>query len=120
MGRPHTNCRSINSHPSIEPCSEESASVRHKGLPLGSCAHQRIDILLPIQCILARKGLKISQRTLGKAAKISIDSVSRFEKGSSVDRRTLASLQRALLTAGVVFVDECGCGPGIMIKGGLK
>jgi hypothetical protein len=94
--------------------------ARHKGRSPRSGQHPWTDIVLPTQCKLARQGLKISRRALGDAAKISLHSILRFERGDPVTEKTISAISAAFTSAGVVFFDECGCGPGLMIKGGLK
>ena len=73
-------------------------------------------ILLPIQCRMARAALGLGVRELAAAAKVSIDTVARFERGAELKERTIEALQRALEAAGVEFIRENGGGPGVRLK----
>jgi transcriptional regulator with XRE-family HTH domain len=42
-------------------------------------------ILLPVQCRMARAALGLGVRELAAAAKVSIDTVARFERGDGVE-----------------------------------
>jgi transcriptional regulator with XRE-family HTH domain len=63
-------------------------------------------ILLPIQCRMARAALGLGVRELAAAAKVSIDTVARFERGDELNDRTIDALQRALEAAGVEFTNS--------------
>ena len=73
-------------------------------------------ILLPVQCKMARAALGLGVRELAAAAKVSIDTVARFERGDELKERTIDALQRALETAGVELIDENGGGAGVRLK----
>jgi transcriptional regulator with XRE-family HTH domain len=73
-------------------------------------------ILLPVQCRMARAALGLGVRELAAAAKVSIDTVARFERGDELKERTIEALQHALEAAGVEFIDENGSGPGVRLK----
>jgi transcriptional regulator with XRE-family HTH domain len=70
-------------------------------------------ILLPIQCRMARAALGLGVRELAAAAKVSIDTVARFERGDELKERTIDALQRALEAAGVEFTN--GDQPGVRL-----
>src|ERR1035441_6337900 len=70
-------------------------------------------ILLPVQCRMARAALGLGVRELAAAAKVSIDTVARFERGDELKVRTIDALQRALEAAGVEFTN--GDQPGVRI-----
>src|SRR5947208_13712030 len=70
-------------------------------------------ILRPVQCRMARAALGIGVRELAAAAKVSVDTVARFERGEELKERTIESLQRALEAAGIKLIDENGGGPGV-------
>ena len=55
-------------------------------------------------------------RDLAKAAKISVDTVSRFERGELLKAATVETIQRALEKAGAIFVAENGEGPGVRLR----
>ena len=61
-------------------------------------------ILLPVQSRMARAALGWGVRELAAAAKVSIDTVARFERGDELKERTIDALQRALEATGIEFV----------------
>ncbi|WP_430642600.1 helix-turn-helix domain-containing protein [Bradyrhizobium paxllaeri] len=65
---------------------------------------------------MARAAVGLGVRELAAAAKVSIDTVTRFERGDELKERTIEALQRALEAAGVQFIDENGGGPGVRIR----
>lgn len=68
---------------------------------------------LPVQCRMARAALGLGVRELAAAAKVSIDTVARFERGEELKERTIEALQRALEAAGVEFTN--GDQPGVRL-----
>jgi transcriptional regulator with XRE-family HTH domain len=70
-------------------------------------------ILLPVQCRMARAALGLGVRELAAAAKVSIDTVARFERGDELKERTIDALQHALEAAGVEFTN--GNQPGVRL-----
>jgi transcriptional regulator with XRE-family HTH domain len=70
-------------------------------------------ILLPVQCRMARAALGLGVRELAAAAKVSIDTVARFERGDELKERTIEALQRAFEAAGVEFTN--GGQPGVRL-----
>src|SRR6202035_3227262 len=70
-------------------------------------------IFLPVQCRMARAALGLGVRELAAAAKVSIDTVARFERGDALKERTIDALQRALEAAGVEFTN--GDQPGVRL-----
>src|ERR1039457_6587160 len=70
-------------------------------------------ILLPVQCRMARAALGLGVRELALAAKVSVDTVARFERGDELKERTIEALQRALEAAGVEFTN--GDQPGVRL-----
>ena len=73
-------------------------------------------IFLPVQCRMARAGLGWGVRELATAAKVSVDTVARFERGDELKERTVEAIQRALEAGGIEFIDENGGGPGLRLK----
>ena len=73
-------------------------------------------ILSPVQCKMARAALGLGVRELAATAKVSIDTVARFERGDELKERTIEALQHALEAAGVEFIDENGGGPGVRLR----
>jgi transcriptional regulator with XRE-family HTH domain len=70
-------------------------------------------IFLPLQCRMARAALGLGVRELAAAAKVSVDTVARFERGEELKERTIDALQRALEAAGVEFTN--GDKPGVRL-----
>jgi transcriptional regulator with XRE-family HTH domain len=69
--------------------------------------------MLPVQCRMARAALNWGIRELAAAAKVSPDTVARFERGETLKERTIQDMQRAMEAAGVRFTqDGCVCPPG--------
>jgi transcriptional regulator with XRE-family HTH domain len=70
-------------------------------------------ILRPVQCRMARAALGLGVRELALAAKVSTDTVARFERGDELKERTIDALQRALEAAGIEFTN--GDQPGVRL-----
>jgi transcriptional regulator with XRE-family HTH domain len=70
-------------------------------------------IFRPLQCRMARAALGWGVRELATVAKVSIDTVVRFERGDELKERTVEALQRAFETAGVEFMN--GDRPGVRV-----
>jgi transcriptional regulator with XRE-family HTH domain len=68
---------------------------------------------LPIQSRMARAGLGWGIRDLARAAKVSVDTVVRFERGEDLKERTVEALQRAFEAAGLEFMN--GDRPGLRL-----
>jgi transcriptional regulator with XRE-family HTH domain len=64
---------------------------------------------------MARAALGMGVRELAAAAKVSVDTVARFERGEELKERTVEALQRALEAAGIKLIDENGGGPGVRL-----
>ena len=73
-------------------------------------------IFMPVQCRMARAALGLGVRELAAAAKVSVDTVARFERGDELKERTIEALQRTLEAAGIEFIDENGGGPGVRLR----
>ena len=73
-------------------------------------------IILPVQSKMARAALGMGVRELAAAAKVSVDTVARFERGEELKERTIDAIQHALESAGVEFIDENGGGPGVRLR----
>lgn len=76
--------------------------------------------MLPIQCRMARTAVGWGVRELAREANVSADTVSRFERGEDLLPRTVAALQSALESAGVIFLDAGATvngGPGVRLRG---
>ena len=70
-------------------------------------------IFLPVQCRMARAALGLGVRELAATAKVSVDTVARFERGDELKERTIDALQRALEAAGIEFTN--GDQPGVRL-----
>ena len=70
-------------------------------------------IFMPLQCRMARAALGLGIRELALAAKVSIDTITRFERGDQLKERTIEAIQRALEAAGVEFTN--GEQPGVRL-----
>jgi hypothetical protein len=55
-------------------------------------------------------------RELAAAAKVSVDTIARFERGEELKERTVDAIQRTLEAAGVKLIDENGGGPGVRLR----
>jgi transcriptional regulator with XRE-family HTH domain len=73
-------------------------------------------ILLPVQCQMARAALGWGVRELAAAAKVSVDTLARFERGDGLKERTIEAIRRALEEAGIEFIPENGGGPGVRLR----
>ena len=73
-------------------------------------------IILPVQCRMARAALGWGVRELAVEAKVSADTVARFERGDDLKQRTVEALQRVLEAAGVEFISANGGGPGVRLR----
>jgi transcriptional regulator with XRE-family HTH domain len=65
---------------------------------------------------MARAALGWGVRELAAAAKVSVDTVARFERGDELKERTVEAIQRVLEAGGIEFIDENGGGPGLRLK----
>lgn len=73
--------------------------------------------MTPAQCRAARGLLKWNQEDLSTAAKVSVVTVRNFENEKSAPQRaTIDVMNRALETAGVVFIPENGGGAGVRLR----
>ena len=70
-------------------------------------------IFMPLQCRMARAALGWGVRELAAAAKVSTDTVARFERGDELKERTIDALQLALEAAGIEFTN--GDQPGVRL-----
>lgn len=69
------------------------------------------------QIRMARAALKIGVRELAGMAGVNPGTISRFETGKGgMQSGNLDAVQKALESAGVVFVDPNGLGPGVRLR----
>ena len=71
-------------------------------------------IFEPVQCRMARAALGLGIRELALAAKVSVDTITRFERGDQLKERTIEAIQRALEAAGIEFTN--GDQPGVHLS----
>ena len=72
------------------------------------------------QCKMARAALDLGVRELAELAKVSPDTIARLERGEELRERTIAAIRAALESAGVIFVEENGDGPGVRLRKAAK
>jgi DNA-binding XRE family transcriptional regulator len=68
------------------------------------------------QSKMARAALGWNTVDLAKAAEVSPTTVNQFEQGTTAPlRSTLAAIRRAFESAGIIFIDSNGEGPGVRL-----
>ena len=71
----------------------------------------------PAQCRAGRALLEITQTQLAASAGLGLSTVVDFEKERRpVSSESVETIRRALLYAGVEFIDENGGGPGVRLR----
>lgn len=67
---------------------------------------------------MARAALQLGVRELADAAKVSTNTITRFEGGEALKPRTVDAIRAALEQAGVAFLDngDTAAGPGVALK----
>jgi transcriptional regulator with XRE-family HTH domain len=70
--------------------------------------------MTPAQCRMARAAVEMGVRELAEAAKVSTNTVTRFERGEPLRERTVDALRAALEAAGVEFTN--GDQPGVRMR----
>lgn len=69
------------------------------------------------QCRAARGLIGWSQAQLSEASKVSPATIANFESGKRVPiANNLAAIRTALESAGVIFIDANGNGPGVRLR----
>ncbi len=72
--------------------------------------------MLPVQCRMARAALGLKIAELAELAKMSTNTIVRFEAGKELKQSTIEELRLVLEKAGIVFIPENGDGPGIRLR----
>ena len=74
--------------------------------------------MTPAQCRMARAALDWNASNLAASAGVGVATINRFERGGIVTttQDTVSKLRTALETAGVVFVEPNGLGPGVRLR----
>jgi hypothetical protein len=106
----------------IQPSIDKRGAVRNRSAVTISANrllrsnHYTATNFLPIQCRMARMALGLGVRDLAAMAKVSVDTVLRFERGEELKERTIGALMGALEAAGVEFTN--GDQPGVRLRKG--
>ena len=80
-----------------------------------------IEEFSPGQCRAGRALLEITQTELAVLAGLGLSTVVDFEKKRrKVLPESVESIRRALIRAGIEFIEENGGGPGVRLRRGLK
>lgn len=75
--------------------------------------------MTPAQCRAARALVDWSREQLSTASKVAHRTIVDFERGARSPRiLTVEAIQHALETAGVIFVEKNGEGPGVRLRKG--
>lgn len=71
------------------------------------------------QCKMARAATGLGVRDLAKAAGVSVDTVSRLERGEELMPRTVSAIRDALEAKGITFLadGQAAVGVGVSVKG---
>lgn len=71
-----------------------------------------------VQCKMARAALGWGVRELAKEAGVSVDTISRLERGEELLPRTLTAIRAALESAGIQFVSQgdTADGSGVVLR----
>ncbi|WP_245410109.1 helix-turn-helix domain-containing protein [Falsochrobactrum shanghaiense] len=69
-----------------------------------------------VQCKMARAAIGWGVRDLAREAGVSVDTISRLERGEELQPRTIDAIRAALESAGVVFIPENGGGYGVRLR----
>ena len=75
-----------------------------------------LDEMTPAQCRMARAALKLGVRELAEIAKVSTNTITRFEQDELLRSRTINAIKRALEQYGTIFIDaNPNGGPGVRL-----
>ena len=76
-----------------------------------------VEKISPAQCRAGRALLEITQTQLAASAGLGLSTVVDFEKQRrQVSPESAESIGRALVSAGIEFIDENGGGPGVRLR----
>lgn len=70
----------------------------------------------PVQLKMARAALVLGVRELAEMTGITANTISRIENGSDAKQSTITAIRAALESAGVIFIDQNGNGPGVRLR----
>ena len=78
---------------------------------------KNVEEVSPAQCRAGRALLEITQTQLAASAGLGLSTVVDFEKERrQVAPESVEAIRRALVRAGVEFIDENGGGPGVRLR----
>jgi len=73
--------------------------------------------MTPAQLRMARAALKIGVRDLAELAGVTTATITRFEnERGGLNSVTTAKIKSSLTTAGIIFIDSNGNGPGVRLR----
>ncbi|WP_246680469.1 MULTISPECIES: transcriptional regulator [unclassified Mesorhizobium] len=70
----------------------------------------------PVQCRMARAALGWGVLDLSQQAKISTQTIVRFERGEALKQTTVDLIRSTFESAGIEFIPENGGGPGVRLS----
>ena len=77
----------------------------------------RVTIMTPAQLRMARSALKIGIRELAEMADVTTATITRYEnERGGLNAATSHKLKSALESAGVIFIEQNGNGPGVRLR----
>ena len=77
-------------------------------------------MITALQARMGRAALRLGVRDVATAARVSVGTVSRVEAGLAANESTLAAIQQALESLGLVFIFENDEGVGVRLKPGIN
>jgi transcriptional regulator with XRE-family HTH domain len=79
-------------------------------------SRRSLEDMTPAQCRMARAALKLGVRELAQTAKVSTNTITRFEQEEPLRSRTIDAIKGALEQYGVIFTDgDWHGGPGVRL-----
>ena len=73
-------------------------------------------VIIAEQCLGARAMLRLTRDHVAQTAKVAVATLADFEVGRRQPQpRTIEAIRTALESAGVVFIEENGGGPGVRL-----
>lgn len=99
-------------------CSEFVIMYRYQDEISTSTGNRYSVMINAVQCKMARAAVGWGVRDLAKEAGVSVDTVSRLERGEELMPRTVAAIRTALEAAGVTFLEsgDVAGGPGVALR----
>ncbi|MGX5723090.1 helix-turn-helix domain-containing protein [Shinella zoogloeoides] len=70
----------------------------------------------PVQLKMARAALGLGVRDLADMTGITANTISRIENGADAKQSTITAIRNALESAGIIFIDQNGNGPGVRLR----